>query len=355
MFHAAKLDINICFNKKNIKIFVLTLQCKISSIFKYQIYHVRMENQPLVSIILPVYNVEKYLNECVDSIIAQTYKNIEIILVDDGSLDRSPQICDEYAAKYQNIRGLHKENGGASSARNVGLDESAGDYIMFVDSDDTIDEKMVEHMLNVIKEKDVDVVACQRASLDGVRVEKVNEKTPFGKADRDLVVMALLYDDVDMSACLKLYKKSAIGNLRFVNGVTNEDFVFLLNIYSNCKSVYFIREQYYNYRYNPNSVTNVFSAHYFDRLDNIKFVYANEYLKAPCFDVAKRVCLSRRHIDTAIEIRRFGCKNKYADRLRISENYVRKKLSYILFSREIGWRYKVKTAFVLFKMKFFLK
>jgi glycosyltransferase involved in cell wall biosynthesis len=302
-----------------------------------------------------VYNVEKYLNECVDSILAQTYKNIEIILVDDGSLDCSLQISDEYAARYQNICSIHKENGGASSARNVGLDVAAGEYVMFVDSDDTINEKMVEHMLNVINENDVDVVACQRASLDGVRVEKVNEKTPFGKADRDVVVKALLYDDVDMSACLKLYKKSAIENLRFVNGVTNEDFVFLLNIYSNCKSVYFIREQYYNYRYNPNSVTNVFNAHYFDRLDNVKYVYASDYLKAPQFDVAKRVCLSRRHIDTAVEIRRFGCAKKYAERLHVSENYVRKNLWYIMLSREMGWRYKVKTAFVLFKVRFFLK
>jgi hypothetical protein len=99
----------------------------------------------------------------------------------------------------------------------------------------------------------------------------------------------------------------------------------------------------------------VFSTHYFDRLDNIKYVYSSEAFKAARFDVAKRVCLSHRHIDTAIEIRRFGCAKKYAERLRVSESYVRNNLCYILFSSRMGWKYKVKTLFVLFKMKFFLK
>ncbi len=312
-------------------------------------------DQPLISVIVPVYNVEKYLNECVDSILTQTYKNLEIILVDDGSKDNSPRICDDYAAKYANVKAIHKKNGGASTARNAGIDAAKGEYFMFVDSDDTIHKKMIEHMLNVIIENDVEVVACQRASLDGLRVVKVNERTPYGRAEKNVVLEALLYDNVDMSACLKLYKRSVIGDTKFVSGVTNEDFIFLLDIYPKCNAVYFIREQYYNYRFNPNSVTNVFSTHYFDRLDNIKYVYASEHLKAPFFNVAKRVCLSHRHIDTAIEIRRFGCAKKYAERLRVSESYVRNNLSHILFSKTMGWKYKVKTVFVLFKMKFFLK
>jgi glycosyltransferase involved in cell wall biosynthesis len=312
-------------------------------------------DSPVVSVIVPVYNVEKYLNECVDSILAQTYKNLEIILVDDGSPDRCPQMCDEYATANANVRVVHKANGGLSSARNAGLDVATGEYVMFVDSDDTINEKMVEHMLSVIVVNDTDVVACQRASL-GIGHNKVVRKNKlFGRAGSQVVMTAMLYDDVDMSACLKLYKKSTIGNLRFVRGITNEDFVFLLSLYPKCNAVYFINERYYNYRYNPASITNVFNANYFDRLDNMKYVYENDYLKSSCFEVAKRVCLSHRHIDTAIEIRRFGCEKKYAERLSASEHYVWENLCYIFLSKEMGWRYKVKTLFVMFGVKFFLK
>ena len=111
------------------------------------------------SIIIPVYNVEKYLNECVDSVLNQTYKYMEIILVDDGSTDSSPQICDSYAEKDNRIRAIHKENGGLSSARNAGIKNMTGDYVLFLDSDDFWDNnKALEHLSYIISEQKPDVV-----------------------------------------------------------------------------------------------------------------------------------------------------------------------------------------------------
>ena len=116
--------------------------------------------EDLISVIVPIYNVEKYINRCIDSIIEQTYTNLEIILVDDGSTDNSGSICDEYAKKDNRIKVIHKENGGVSSARNVGLDTAIGQYITFVDSDDYIEKKYCEILLKTLKKQKADCVAC---------------------------------------------------------------------------------------------------------------------------------------------------------------------------------------------------
>ena len=113
-----------------------------------------------VSIIVPVYNVEKYLDKCIESIVNQTYRNIEIILVDDGSPDKCPEICNEWAKKDDRIKVIHKENGGLSSARNAALEIAQGDYITFVDSDDWIENDMIQSMLTCAAKNDADIVCC---------------------------------------------------------------------------------------------------------------------------------------------------------------------------------------------------
>ena len=117
-------------------------------------------NDSLISIIVPVYNVEQYLSRCVDSLVNQTYHNIEIILVDDGSPDRSGEICDEYAKKDKRVKVIHQSNGGLSDARNTALDIAKGDYLMFVDSDDWIEPTMYEEMLSFMEKEQLDLVEC---------------------------------------------------------------------------------------------------------------------------------------------------------------------------------------------------
>ena len=114
-------------------------------------------SKPLISVIVPVYNVEQYLPKCIDSILAQTYENLEIILVEDGTKDSSGVICDEYAAKDARIRVIHKENGGLSSARNAGMEIARGEYFGFVDSDDWIEPEMYENLMALAQKYDADV------------------------------------------------------------------------------------------------------------------------------------------------------------------------------------------------------
>ena len=120
-----------------------------------------MKKKPLISVIVPVYNVESYLKVCVDSILAQTYENLEIILVDDGSKDSSGKMCDEYAEKDARIKVVHKKNGGVSSARNKGLDVASGEYIGFVDSDDSTKPNMFEILYKNMVTSDADVSVCK--------------------------------------------------------------------------------------------------------------------------------------------------------------------------------------------------
>ena len=134
-----------------------------------------MNNNDLVSVIVPVYKVEKFLRDCIDSIINQTYRNLEILLVDDGSPDNCGAICDEYARKDSRITVFHKENGGLSDARNYALDRCNGDYITFVDSDDVIRNDFIATLLGLIKESDSDVVSSS--------VLKIAENTQFTQVD----------------------------------------------------------------------------------------------------------------------------------------------------------------------------
>ena len=132
----------------------------------------------LISIIVPIYKVEIYLRKCIDSIVNQTYKNIEILLIDDGSPDNCGIICDEYAKKDERIKVIHKENGGLSDARNYGIEASTGDYIIFIDSDDYVSESMCENLLICALENNADIVSCnfKEIYIDNNR-EKINKQS----------------------------------------------------------------------------------------------------------------------------------------------------------------------------------
>ena len=141
-----------------------------------------MNNTPLISVIVPVYNVEKYLRKCVDSIVNQTYKNLEIILVDDGSPDNCGKICDEFAEMDNRVMVIHKENGGLSSARNAGLDIATGEYITFVDSDDYIENDTYEKVVVAINKFDSDLIFFREKSVDeSGKTIYINGDTPSGE------------------------------------------------------------------------------------------------------------------------------------------------------------------------------
>ncbi|MDB4734243.1 glycosyltransferase [Akkermansiaceae bacterium] len=183
-----------------------------------------------VSVIVPVYNVEKYLKECIESIINQTYQNLEIILVDDGSTDRSLSICERFAGLDRRIWVIRKDNGGpgAGSARNVGLERSTGEYLTSVDSDDILSEDMFELMVTAIEKFDADIAACNYSKFQDGSEEEVCVKRRRIESKPELLdpfhaIKRLLNGEFNQVVWAKIYKRTVIGNFRFEEGVGNED------------------------------------------------------------------------------------------------------------------------------------
>ena len=181
-----------------------------------------MNREDLISVIVPVYNVEAYLARCVDSILAQTHRSLEVILVDDGARDSSGAICDAYAVKASRVKVIHKENGGLSSARNAGLEIASGEYIAFVDSDDWIETDAYSHLLEVMKKYEVRLVCGGRYDVDGGTGEKTVGLCPSKEepiSGEELAGRIFLWDGCDSSACDKLYHRSVLENFRKARSV----------------------------------------------------------------------------------------------------------------------------------------
>ena len=208
-----------------------------------------MQN-PLVSIIVPIYKVEPYLRRCLDSIVNQTYTNLEIILVDDGSPDGCPQICDEYAARDKRIVVIHKDNGGLSDARNAGLDICKGEYISFVDSDDWTNENYIANLLDIITKNKADIAIAENIRTDGCSEPSkgnisINVYTPQN-ALKHLFSQNHIAFTVSWG---KLYKKSLFTSLRFPIGKYHEDeFTTYILFYKSKKIVYTSEILYYYYQ-----------------------------------------------------------------------------------------------------------
>lgn len=213
----------------------------------------------LISIIVPVYNVKEYLEPCVKSIIVQSYQNIEIIIVDDGSTDGSGELCDKLALLDKRIRVVHKKNGGSSSARNCGLKYVHGEYIGFIDSDDYILESMYETMIGYMAD-DVDIVCCGRRCLnrrDGRKYFDMYCMSGMHKFPKTEAIKLLFCEKVSFSACTKLFRKELFNNIRFPLGRVCEDLPTIYQLFSQSRNIVHIggEPQYYNY-YRQSSISN---------------------------------------------------------------------------------------------------
>lgn len=217
-----------------------------------------MERSPLISVIVPVYKVETYLPRCVDSILAQTWKNLEIFLVDDGSPDGCGRICDEYAKNDPRIRVIHKENGGLSSARNAGLDVASGDYIGFVDSDDWIEPEMYAEMLALMEKYDARMVCAGRYDVDGETGEKTVGLCPAQEEQIDGETMAgriFLWDQCDSAAWDKLYRRELFEDIRYPEGKTCEDVPVTYRLALKAQRVALCSRPLYNYYHRSGSIS----------------------------------------------------------------------------------------------------
>lgn len=205
-----------------------------------------------ISIIVPVYNVKTYIEECIESIIQQSYQNLEIILIDDGSNDGSGEICDTYGRKDPRIKVLHKENGGVSSARNKGLEIASGDYIGFVDSDDVCKKNMYEKMLEVYK-NDSSIDFCYCDIFQDGKVDSRGENGVIDKSSKMKLVFPF-----GASLWNGLFKKNKLKDIFFDESYFyGEDLLFLIRYLKNIEGrIYHLKCPLYSYRTNENSITN---------------------------------------------------------------------------------------------------
>lgn len=222
--------------------------------------------EDLISVIIPVYNVEKYIYTCLNSIINQTYKNLEIILVDDGSPDNCPQILEDYAKKDSRIKVIHKKNGGLSSARNAGMKIATGKYIAFVDSDDSLNLNMYKRLHELAIKYDADMTMCQllRVTMDSenniVYPKTNNEEKEEVMSVTEALKAIMVNDNIGSYIVTKLVKRSLFDNIEFPDGKVYEDVATVYKILDRAKRVVFTSEEMYYYLYGrEGSITGTFT------------------------------------------------------------------------------------------------
>ena len=210
------------------------------------------EKEPLISIIVPVYNAEQYLEKCVNSIINQTYTNLEIILVDDGSPDNCGTICDEWAKKDSRIKVIHEKNSGQSIARNAGLDNATGEYVGFIDSDDTVEPEMFEDLYNAID--GVDLAICGHSLVYEDKVESVSTGNII-ELDKE-GLWREVFGKLNNAVWNKLFKRELINDLRFdLRFAHGEDLIFNLLYLEGAKTGRLVDKALYNYYKRNDSIT----------------------------------------------------------------------------------------------------
>ena len=211
----------------------------------------------MISVIMPVYNSEKYLHACIDSVLAQTYKDFELLLVDDGSTDRSGEICDEYEKNDPRVKVFHIENSGSSAARNYGIDRAKGDYLGFIDSDDEIEPDMYEFLYELLKKENADMSMCGLADIYGGKVvNPVSE--PVYKVMNDSESIRTVFEAklTSVTPVNKLYKKELFEGVRYPVGEdSGEDASIIIDLLSKCKKTVLDNTQKYKYIHRVGSIT----------------------------------------------------------------------------------------------------
>lgn len=241
-----------------------------------------MNSKELVTVIIPVYNVEKYIHKCIESVISQTYKNIEIILIDDGSIDNSGIICDEYMKKDSRIRVIHKENKGVSNARNSGIELANGKYVTFVDSDDYLSSKYIEVLYECMINNNVDLVISNGIDIYENRICNKNENKHDILMTRDECLRELLTEKNFSHVCWgNLYKKEFLEECYFNSDYRiAEDLDFLYNYISKSKKVYFTsKKTYYWVIRNTSAIHLPYSEKWNDELNICASIIERNYGK----------------------------------------------------------------------------
>ena len=277
-----------------------------------------MNNNELISIIVPVFNTEKFLNRCITSIINQKYKNIEVILVNDGSTDNCPSICESWKNKDSRIKVIHKKNGGLSSARNAGLKIAEGKYIGFVDSDDWIDENMYLKLYTAIRNYNADI-AISKIEIVKVNNNKLKEKVSrieiLNKQDMYDLFFRVSKKQINYCVCDKLYNANLIKKFNFTEGIRFEDIDFNYRVFSEAnKAIYLNDKLYYWYFNEGNSITrNKVIKKDLQLIDVWKKIYKHCKKNNPNNSYYAKMNYERAFMGILAKAARFGVSNSYLD------------------------------------------
>ncbi|MBQ7986573.1 MAG: glycosyltransferase [Clostridia bacterium] len=314
--------------------------------------------KPLVSIIVPVYNVEKYITGCVTSILTQTYENLQVILVDDGTPDNSGKICDDFAEKDSRVLVVHKENGGLSSARNAGLDVAKGEYIMFIDSDDYIVDNAVEILVS----------ACERYNTDFVQFDTIHTTNPeysscHAGEDYGMEILTDLrqmywkmYKTLGpgVSACTKLHKRELFNDLRFKEGIIHEDDYFTLFALQKVKAGLYLDAKLYYYIVHENSIL---TSHFSKKKLDVLYVLecrTKEFEKLGFADLARFA--KEQYFSRIADLWCQAIKAKDEECIRIIEEKIRtfKRGNNVSFSKKMELIYRMSRINIKFLYAYYL-
>ena len=303
----------------------------------------------LISVIIPIYNVEKYLKECIDSVIAQTYKNIEIILVDDGATDQSGEICDQYAVKDQRIKVIHKVNGGLSDARNAGIDAAIGRYYSFIDGDDFIESDMLETLYCSIVQNKADISVCniKRIYEDG-EIESFYEPT-----DNEIVLEELdRFKTLNQpSVCNKMFSAYLFKSTRFIKGKYYEDTFIYHELLYLAEKVVLTGKIGYWYRERRESILGYgkYTDRYFDFIDAVytRMSFLMNYKIQP---YGYEACLS---FYVAVSNAEKNIRKTDNNRLKFKRVYQEYETvyRYLIDSRNIGLKQKIRLVMLKYVPK----
>lgn len=262
----------------------------------------------MISILVPVYNVEKYLRRCVDSILAQTYRDYEIILLDDGSTDRSGAICDAYAAEHDCIRVIHQKNAGVSQARNVLLAAARGEFITFLDSDDSLKPKCLETLLRDLRETGADISICSwcEVSEEGICTEITWDRKDEGFRiwTTEEAMKHLLYQEsIDTNLWGKLYRREVLKDVVFPVGKAYEDLAVLYQVFLKANGICYRPEALYRYTSNTKGISqSTFAPRRMDLIDNVEVMSADIGNRYPQYRAAAQARLLRAYIHVYLQI-----------------------------------------------------
>ena len=303
----------------------------------------------IISVIVPIYKVERYLRKCIDSILLQTYRNLEVILVEDGSPDNCSDICDEYGEKDNRVKVIHKENGGLSDARNAGIEASKGEYIIFVDSDDYIVPTMIEKMIEALLASNSDLCICNINYVDenGAVINNQNMRSPIknGIYSRDDVLKFLVNDGYwfYVTAWNKLYKADVFRNIRFRVGKHHEDEFLIHEIIDCCNKVVCLEDRLYYYVQREGSIMN--TTYSVKNLDGIEAKVERLLYYIKNKKIEESILLLDNVIDNLM-IARIHLGEESTDRIKLISDEVKKV--YVALYKQKGIPAKKRIKFIFF-------